>query len=360
MDFPEVLGQILRSFAGGKEPTIGEYNEFAYKCVGFLHLSPAQRTVVISKRGKHEKESAQTFLVNELPHDFLMYLLGDLQIVASLLNTDIPDIRYLRRYKRQFLQKYFRELLGVNLKQRLLEKVNDIDPPLSFSDASQATRRDIEYYLWEKVTFVLPGQTISSQDSRIQMPIRLYRQDSKYDHPLLANEDLKTLHALATDKFGGIAREPFLEAVRNFLPQDIYANEEYIETPPDSKETSPEEVMATLCPEKQRPINPGEANQAKELAAMYWDMLRLEDRFVFAGRVLDLTDDKTKAWARSHGFRAVRFSDRREALKLDLSRFLQDLPERQRSAIVRLLVDKCQIFQQNFPLPPESGCEDSL
>ena len=354
MDFPELLGQVMRSFSDVGTIRTDLHHRFVRECMQFLRLSSAQVKAVISKCGKGEEESTRSVLMNELPQAFLMYLLSDEYIKASLLKTVTPDIQFLRKYRRQFLQDYFNDLFGKNLKQRLQEKVHDIKPPLSFSEGSQVCGPTIVDFLRDEVVFVMPGNTKSDCDTRIPIQIRLYHQDSKYDHPLLANDDLRMLHKFASEQFSGIAREPFVEAICSFMPQDIYGNEACLEMPPDSETNNPEEVMTALCPDNLRPTEPGLHNLAKEQADLYWGWLRTEDRFVISGRVLERSDAETKAWARLHGYHAVRFSDRRAALERQLSMHLNGLSEPERSKVLTLLIEQCHIFQNTYPLEPES------
>ncbi len=345
MDFPELLGLVLRSFSDGGTIRPDLYQRFVRECMRFLHLSPGQTAAVKSRRGR---------IQDEMPQAFLIYLLSDKDIKESLLKTETPNIHFLRRYKRQFLQQYFNEFFGTNVKQRLQEKVHEIKPLLPFSDASKTSVHDIADCLRDVVVFVMPGKAASAQDTRAPIQVRLYRQDAKYDHPLLANDDLRMLHQLASEQFSSIAQEPFVEAVCSLMPQDIYGSETLLEMPTDSETDDPEEMMDVLCPDDLRPTEPGLFNLAKELVDMYWDALRIEDRFVIAGRVLEMSDDKTKAWAQLHGYHAVRFSDRRAVLERELSMHFQDLSEQERGQMLTLLIEQCRIFQNTYPLEPES------
>ncbi|MGI6138626.1 MAG: hypothetical protein ACOYI9_06285 [Candidatus Hydrogenedentales bacterium] len=335
----DFLKKILSAFGNNTEISVTEYQAFCKQFKRFLNLSAGQ----IRTLGAHR-------VTTELPAEFLESLQTDRHKLDLIMKATQEDQRGLFVCKRQFLAHIFNTLPQKTLKYRLYDKLKarDLGNKRNFAKETTINQDEMLRFLSQNVAFLPPNTSPRKNDTRTQIVLRLYGNDSAYDHPLLTNDQLCQLYDLILKHFGQApTRLDFAGAIADQLPQDIYSTETTIS--PTEKDDGPEEAHPTELIADTTSIL-SDKMIGMEAAKLFWQELRIGDKFVLAAKFNELKEKKMRTWAESYGCRAGRFSDRRKTLDSSLRKTFIGLTQEEQSSFLSALSQYIRDFENKYPL----------
>ncbi|NLO34012.1 MAG: hypothetical protein GX117_11800 [Candidatus Hydrogenedentes bacterium] len=339
-EFLDLLKLILSAFDNKASLPTSEYKLFQRLFPLFLKLSAQQEKILGKER-----------ISEELATEFLEYLIADHHKQAMIMNCTYEFSQGLYVCRNQFINYIFTNLPNKSLEYRIFEKLKnrDLGKDRFFSNQMTITKSEMALFLSQNITFLTPNTSPRKNDMRTQIALRLYGNDSAYDHPLLTNDSLCQLYDLILKHFGiAPTMLDFAGAIADQLPQDIYSTETTIS--PSEKDDEPEEADPTELIADTTSIL-SDKIIGMEAAKLFWQELRIGDKFVLVAKFNELKDKEMRAWAESHGCHAGRFSDRRKTLEFSLRNTIIELTQNEQSSFLSALRQCIRDFENKYPLP---------